>query len=329
MEYAQDSLSENTFGHKDQIIKLVDTFLDKALHSIPLEWRDILNPKKSSWTMAEFISCYEKACPGGKLRDNFILPEVMKKFSEIYGQLKNYIRVLSCSDRSAENFKERCEFLSHLGFDRRMLLKYYDAVNNRYKLFEALQYFVFKALPLNETDEFILRHHLNYSNEYALSNGEDLPGKPNVTSRHLEKQTPLVEMEVEKYISNFKVLLPWFDYQGIFTHAKEYIKLTPLNLLEIRGKENAKYLTMPLLVEIICSMNDYKIFLIATDKTDSYILVRKEISEECGISSNKKKITFNLVNINKVNEDNSRVILKRMLVLLYRLLPELAFCAFL
>jgi hypothetical protein len=77
---------------------------------------------------------------------------------------------------------------------------------------------------------------------------------------------------------------------------------------------------MPLLVSVICAIHDYKIFLIATDQSSGYVLVKKEISEECGIPSNKKKTTLKLVS--QVKEPESRALLKRMLIMFFKLLPE-------
>ncbi len=318
MDNAQNSTGYFPIGITSLHIRLLDTFLNKSLHSIPAEWRGILSPKFTSWTTAEFHNCFEKASGCTLDPDTFIPPDVFEKFENIYNSLKVYAYIFTCGDRSDENFKTCCEFLSQLGYNKNKVLKFYDPSHNRYKLFEALGYFIFEELQLNETDTFILKHHLNYSNEYALSNGGELTGSPDVSRKYFDNEVDKVKLEISRYMFYFSVLLPWFDYGDLFKLEKELVKISPLHLVEIKGKEKSEYLTIQLLVEIICTMKDYKIFLIEHDKTDNYILIKNEASLKSGIPANRKEIKID--STDNANESGSVTILKRIIHVLLNLI---------
>jgi hypothetical protein len=306
-------------GFLSQNITLLDLYLNKVINSIPNEYRSSFNPGYIPWKAADFISTYEEIFPDGTAGNCFIPADVVRKYSDIYNSLKYYSEVLACADKSFKNFKARCEFLSQFGYNEKQLRKFYDSSNNSYKLFEALHYFIFEELKLNETDFWILRHQLNYSNEYSVSNKEELPGKPEIEHQSLCHLTDVLEREIARYIFNFTALLPWFDYGEKLKLSSDFIKLTPAYLYRISLDERSKHITLSLLEAVLSVIYEYEKFTFIIDKSDKYVLIKKEILEGSGIPANMKRI--NIRTVNSAKEPECRTMLKRVFIMVYNLLP--------
>jgi len=298
-------------GH---INKLLNAYLSKAILSISPELRNCLNPKFAPLTAAEYIRVYEETFPNGTRNNCFIPPEVLAKFTDIYGSLKYYLNVLACNDKSEKNLNAHLEFMSQLGFSVSKLRKYFDAAHDRYRLFEALHYFIFDSLPLNETDSLILRHHLNYSNEYALANGDELPGRPDIDPKYLNHLSAVLERAIAKHIFSFTILLPWFDYGEKLNLTNDFILLSPGCLDNINSKEKTGYLTLQFLMVVLSEIYAYEPFIIITDSGVYYNLIKKELKDEMGIPPNRNKLIIK----NNDNEPGWRSVLEKMFLLMYK-----------
>jgi hypothetical protein len=303
-------------GLAGQNNKLLDNYLNRLLLKISPDWRNCLSPKYIPLTAAEFINNYEEAFPDGVAGNCFIPDDVLGKYSDIYGKLKYYINVLSCYKKSDKNFIARCEFMSQLGYSETMLKKFYDPILKRYKLFEALNYFVFEELALNETETLILRHHLNYSNEYVFVNGDELPGRPDIEKGYLHHTAEVIRMEIAKYIFNFTAFQPWIDYGKELNLTADFIILTPSYLEYIRAEKKVEYLTLPFLAAVLAVIYNYTNFIIEFDEQNNYNLIKGKLLQACGIPSNVRKININTTNEGK--EPANWALLKRLFKMIYK-----------
>lgn len=273
MNYAQYSSDPSNGGLNSHTNKLLDIYLNEVIKFIPLGYRYYLCPIYVSQTALLFIENYEEKFPDGIDGNCIIPPEVFNKLTVIYGSLKYYFRVLACNDRSRKNFNARCEFLSYFGYNEKVLRSYYDVLHNRYNLFEALHYFM-----------------------------------PRFSQR-----ADILESEIARYVFNFKVLQPWFDYEENLELGDDFIILTPAYLEYICAHEKSQYLTMPFMMSVLAVIYGYKPLKIIINGEENYNLVKKRLLKEMGIPPNRKKIEIR----NSAHDPENVTVVKLMFVLMY------------
>jgi len=276
--------------NKDFVI-LLNEFLSRALQRIRPKFRFIIVPRYDIRSSVYIIN-YNKFFPDGIDCSLHLSPELFNEFTNIYRELILFTEILTSGSNAPEYILALFEFVGCLiNVKSSDIRKYYDPVKNKFRLFEALDYFLFKSGPFSRNNNILLCYYLKYTTKYNQLSKKGIMKKLHMNNKdRLPELVKILNYDISTYILKFAVFKPWINYKTSLGLSDGFTKFNSCHLNSVKDEEHAENVTLIYMIKVLCVIYGYCRRSFSNGKSYYHYLIKKELAVKFHISSSDQNI---------------------------------------